>query len=80
MTDVPFGMHETNLAPWEQPYALPVDPHEKKICPDCLLTPCRCDPPDALVIHDAAGPCWPRYHRAMPSGGRCRCGLLTSPQ
>jgi hypothetical protein len=26
--DVPYGMHETNLAPWERPYALPADPPE----------------------------------------------------
>lgn len=50
---------------------------EEAGCPDCLLTPCRCDPPDALVIHNAAGPCWPRYHRGMPDGSRCRCGLLS---
>lgn len=31
------------------------------------------------VIHDAAGACEPDYHRAMPSGDRCRCGLLPRP-
>lgn len=29
------------------------------------------------VIHDAAGPCQPGYHRGMPDGKRCRCGKIT---
>lgn len=28
--DVPFGMHVTNLAPWEQSYAVPVDEPERE--------------------------------------------------
>lgn len=28
------------------------------------------------VMHDAAGPCEPDYHRAMPDGTRCRCGQV----
>jgi hypothetical protein len=27
--DVPFGFHETNLAPWEQPYALEDDKEQE---------------------------------------------------
>jgi hypothetical protein len=34
VTDVPFGMHETNLAPWEQPYAKPLDEPEPDDTPE----------------------------------------------
>lgn len=39
------------------------------------------EPPDldaylTSLIHNAAGPCEPGYHRSMPSGHRCRCGAL----
>lgn len=33
---------------------------------------------DASVMHDAAGPCEPGYHRAMPDGTRCRCGQVVA--
>lgn len=28
------------------------------------------------IMHNAAGPCEPGYHRAMPDGTRCRCGRV----
>lgn len=31
------------------------------------------------VIHDAAGPCEPDYHRGMPSWATCRCKQVRRP-
>lgn len=50
--DVPFGMHETNLAPWERPYAKRLD-----VCPTCNGNGCPyCDGPEA-DYHTMCIPC-----------------------
>jgi hypothetical protein len=59
-------------APWCKT-CVPGEPCLDRQCPTCG----RYDPPDALQVHNAAGACEPRYHRAAPWDlTRCRCGKV----
>lgn len=60
-SDVPFGMHETNLAPWERPYAKRLDepmpePDEEPITGRVQSPVTECRPTDESATWVE---CWP---------------------